>query len=360
MTPSKLPLLAITMGDPAGVGPEIIVKALARPRLWKVCRPLVIGVPEIMEKARASVGGRLPVRAVRRGIRQAKKPEIRVLPATPEILKNVAWGRLDPRCGRAQVDFIRKAVEMASAGKVHGVVTCPIHKEGLRDAGVAYPGHTEMLADWTGAPSHAMMLVGEHLRVVPVTLHSSLKEAIAGLCREGIERAVGLTHRALRDWFGFPSPRMAVAGLNPHAGDGGLFGSEEEGIIRPAVQACRDKGIPVEGPFSPDAVFRMAADGRFDAVIAMYHDQGLIPLKLLDRDNAVNLTLGLPIIRTSVDHGTAYDIAGTGQAAEGSLVAAILMAARLASMHFALDRSEPADRGRKTGSAGCRTPNANP
>jgi 4-hydroxythreonine-4-phosphate dehydrogenase len=236
------------------------------------------------------------------------------------------------------------------------MVTCPIHKKGLQAAGVAYPGHTEMLADWTGASSHAMMLTGEHLRVVPVTLHASLKEAIAGIRPEGIEQVIGLTHAALRDWFGFPSPRMAVAGLNPHAGDGGLFGSEEERIIQPAVQASRRRGILVEGPVSPDAVFLMAADGRFDAVVAMYHDQGLIPLKLLDRDNAVNLTLGLPVIRTSVDHGTAYDIAGTGQASEGSLLAAILMAARLASITLGVRRSAFSER-RDMGSQR-RTPNA--
>ncbi len=336
---SDLPILGITMGDPAGVGPEILVKALSCDNPWRICRPVVLGDPGVMERARALLREGISIRVISEVPEEGHwSREIRVLPCTGESLQGISWGKLDPRSARAQVDFIRRAVALALEGKVHAVVTAPIHKGGLEWAQVPYPGHTEMLADWTGTTEFAMMLAGEHLRVVPVTLHQSLREAILSLTPDGIQRTIRLAHRALREWFGFPAPRLAVAGLNPHAGDEGLFGNEEQEIIRPAADACRAEGMQVDGPLPPDAVFRMAVDGRFDAVVAMYHDQGLIPLKLLDRDNAVNLTLGLPIIRTSVDHGTAYDIAGTGKASEGSLLAAMEMAARLARIKFGLRR----------------------
>lgn len=326
----KPPVLGITMGDPAGIGPEVIVKALARDEIWQRCVPIVIGDPKVMEEARSLSPNAPPIRVVEDVPGHHPREEIIVLPSTSEDLSGIRWGEMDPRCGRAQVDFIRRAVELAVARRIHAVVTGPIHKGGLRWARVPYPGHTEMLADWTGAREFAMMLAGEHLRVVPVTLHMGLAEAISALSVEGILRVVRLTHRSLKGWFGVHEPRLGVAGLNPHAGEGGLFGKEEVDIIGPSVERSREEGILAEGPFPPDAVFRMAVDGRFDAVVAMYHDQGLIPLKLLDRDNAVNITLGLPIIRTSVDHGTAYDLAGRGEASEGSMVAAICLAARLA------------------------------
>lgn len=326
----KPPVLGITMGDPAGIGPEVIVKALARDEIWQRCVPIVIGDPKVMEEARSLSPNAPPIRVVEDVPGHHPREEIIVLPSTSEDLSGIRWGEMDPRCGRAQVDFIRRAVELAVARRIHAVVTGPIHKGGLRWARVPYPGHTEMLADWTGAREFAMMLAGEHLRVVPVTLHMGLAEAISALSVEGILRVVRLTHRSLKEWFGVHEPRLGVAGLNPHAGEGGLFGKEEVDIIGPSVERSREEGILAEGPFPPDAVFRMAVDGRFDAVVAMYHDQGLIPLKLLDRDNAVNITLGLPIIRTSVDHGTAYDLAGRGEASEGSMVAAICLAARLA------------------------------
>jgi 4-hydroxythreonine-4-phosphate dehydrogenase len=325
-----LPLIAITMGDPAGVGPEVILKALSRPEPWELCRPLVLGDPTIMERASRVLGGVMPIRVLN-SVREPVNPkEVALMRATREELGRTRWGKVDPRCGRAQVDFLRKAVELAMAGEVQAVVTAPIHKVGLRLAGVPFPGHTEMLAAWTGAQSFAMMLAGKSLRVVPVTLHCSLKEALERITTQGIKDAARLAHEALRNWFGIPAPRLAIAGLNPHAGDGGLFGDEEERIISPAIKALQQEEIQVQGPMVPDAVFKMAADGLFDVVVAMYHDQGLIPLKLLERDQAVNLTLGLPIIRTSVDHGTAYDIAGTGKASEGSLLEALKLAARLA------------------------------
>jgi 4-hydroxythreonine-4-phosphate dehydrogenase len=324
------PIVGITMGDPAGIGPEIIIRALCQERIWKRCVPVVLGAPGILRKAMNGLGLALPVHMIREKCEIPGTRSVNVLQCTEENLDRVQWGRLDPRCGRAQVDFIRTGVDLALAGWIQALVTCPIHKKGLASADVSFPGHTEMLASWTETEEYAMMLVGEHLRVAPVTLHAPLKEAISALTGDHIQRVVRLTHRALKDWFAKDAPRLGVAGLNPHAGDEGLFGDEETRIILPAVAACRDAGIDVEGPFPPDSIFRQAIEGRFDAVIAMYHDQGMIPLKLLDRDNGVNLTLGLPIIRTSVDHGTAYDIAGQGIASEGSLLAAIELAAALA------------------------------
>lgn len=326
-----LPRIAITMGDPAGIGPEIILKALSKPQPWEVCQPLVVGAKTVLERARDFLGmGSLALKEVSGVAEAAVAGEIPVLPGTEEELGDVRWGRVDPRCGRAQVDFIRKAVDLAMAGQVQALVTAPINKVGLKLAGVGFPGHTEMLASWTKARRFAMMLVGARLKVVPVTLHCSLREAIEGLSRKLIQKTALLTQEALVKWFGIRRPTLAVSGLNPHAGEDGLFGREEETIIAPAVRSLRRRGVQIHGPISPDAVFPMAAEGAYDVVLAMYHDQGLIPLKLLERRQAVNLTLGLPIIRTSVDHGTAYDIAGKGLASDGSLLAAIELAARLA------------------------------
>lgn len=318
------------MGDPAGVGPEVILKALARPEPWEVCSPVVVGDPLVLERAAGVLGMEVSIRVLNSVPPGLSPRGLSVVKATGEDLVDVQWGKLDPRCGRAQVDFVRKAVQMALSGEIQAMVTAPIHKVGLKMAAVPFPGHTEMLVHWTGAKSFAMMLAGKRLRVVPVTLHCSLKEALERLSTEEIRKAAFLAYLALRGWFGISAPKLAVAGLNPHAGDQGLFGDEEDRIIAPAVSLLKQEGIQVSGPMVPDVVFRMAADGLFDAVVAMYHDQGLIPLKLLERNQAVNLTLGLPIIRTSVDHGTAYDIAGTGKASEGSLLEALMLAARLA------------------------------
>lgn len=291
---------------------------------------MVVGDPLVLQRAGELLGSKLPIRILDSLAEGLITGEVNVIRAGGENLEDVQWGKLDARCGRAQVEFLRKAVDMALAGEIQALVTAPIHKVGLKMAGVPFPGHTEMLATWTRAQSFAMMLAGRRLRVVPVTLHCSLKQALERLSTFGIQEAALLAHRALKDWFGISSPRLAIAGLNPHAGDQGLFGDEEERIIAPAVNLLKAQGIQVSGPMVPDAVFRMASDGLFDVVVAMYHDQGLIPLKLLERDRAVNVTLGLPIIRTSVDHGTAYDIAGTGKASEGSLLEALMLAARLA------------------------------
>ncbi len=324
------PLIAITMGDPSGIGPEIIAKALLRQEIWEICRPIVVGDLPTMERAIELLGTGQRTRPLRSLLEMSEVGEVPILQATAEDLRDSSWGQVDPRGGRAQVEFIKVAVDLALEGKVRAMVTAPINKVGLRLAGVSFPGHTEMLAHLTGAKRFAMMLAGEKLRVVPVTIHCSLKEAIESLSEDGIWEKGLLTHDALRSWFRVERPKLAVCGLNPHAGDGGLFGDEEQRIIEPAIERLRKEGIDAEGPMVPDAVFRMAAQGRYQAVLAMYHDQGLIPIKLLEMEKAVNLTLGLPIIRTSVDHGTAYDIAGKGIASEESLVQAIKLACKLA------------------------------
>jgi 4-hydroxythreonine-4-phosphate dehydrogenase len=239
-------------------------------------------------------------------------------------------GTPSPACGRAMYAYIAEAVRLTAQGEVDAITTAPINKKALADAGYSYPGHTELLAELTGTVDYAMMLAGEKLRVVPVTIHCALRDVFRLLTADKIAASIRIAHRSLREYFNLPQPSIAVAALNPHAGEGGLFGSEEETLIAPALEQARALGIGVSGPLPPDTLFYHAAAGRYDAVICMYHDQALIPLKLLHFDEAVNVTLGLPIIRTSVDHGTAYDIAGTGRANPASLVNALKMAAMMA------------------------------
>jgi 4-hydroxythreonine-4-phosphate dehydrogenase len=237
-------------------------------------------------------------------------------------------GRVSPEAGQAAADYIRRAVGLALEGQVAAVVTAPINKEALHAAGVPYAGHTEMLAALCGATDVAMLLVSGKLRVSHVSTHVSLRQAVERVSVERISRVADLTHQALKR-MGFAAPRIALAGLNPHAGEGGLFGTEEAEIIGPAAETGRAAGMDVTGPYPPDSIFLRASQGEFDAVIAMYHDQGHIPIKLLGFYEGVNVTLGLPIIRTSVDHGTAFDIVGTGRADERSLVAALRLAAQM-------------------------------
>jgi 4-hydroxythreonine-4-phosphate dehydrogenase len=286
-----LPRIAITVGDPAGIGPEIARKALADPRVTGVCEPVLYGPPE---------GSRF------------------------------APGQLSADAGRAAYDVIAAAVTDALAGRVDAIATAPINKEAFALAGLPWHGHTELLAHLTGTSSVAMMFYAEVLRVVLATIHIPLADVPAALTREELERIVRLTARELPR-FGYARPRIAVTGLNPHAGERGVLGREELIVHEPALAACRAGGIDVAGPFPADTVFARAVRGEFDVVVACYHDQGLIPIKLLAFGKAVNVTLGLPIIRTSVDHGTAFDIAGRGVADHGSLVEAIRLASRLAS-----------------------------
>jgi 4-hydroxythreonine-4-phosphate dehydrogenase len=336
-----VPVVGITMGDPAGIGPEIILKALRDPGGKRGYIPLVFGDPHVMEKARGLLDDPPSVVATNEVLGDVKGGGVLVVPSTEEDLSSITWGRLDERAGRAQYDFICRAVSMALEGNIDAVVTSPINKQGLKLAGVPFPGHTEMLAHMTGSNRVAMMLVGPKLRVVPATLHLPLSVAIKTLSVELIHQTVITVHKGLCELFSIAVPRIGVCGLNPHAGDGGIFGREESDLISPAIELCREQGICVEGPLPPDSAFSMAMEGRYDAVVAMYHDQGLIPVKLIHRGEAVNLTLGIPIIRTSVDHGTAYDIAGKGVAREESLIAALELAAELARKRVRSGASNP-------------------
>jgi 4-hydroxythreonine-4-phosphate dehydrogenase len=325
----KKPLIAITMGDPAGIGPEIILKALDLPRLFQSCCPLVIGDRKVLEKTAQRMGKSLSLKSIQEidRLKEFQKPgylfEASAIPA-----KRVIPGRPDPRWGPPALNYIRLAAEWALKGKVAAVVTGPISKEIIRQSVPTFTGHTEFLARQSGTRSFGMMLAGERLKVSLVTVHLSLKKAIRALNGHKILKTIELTQETMTRWFGVEGPRIAVAGLNPHAGEQGAFGSEEETVIRPAVETAREKGIQATGPYPPDTLFYWAARGRYDAVVALYHDQGLIPLKLLHFDKAVNITMGLPFIRTSVDHGTAFDIAGKGIAKPDSLIEAVTLAAR--------------------------------
>jgi 4-hydroxythreonine-4-phosphate dehydrogenase len=289
--PSKFlkPRIAITVGDPAGIGPEVAARASGDPRVLSTCEPVLYG---------------------------------------PTGADTFSPGRVSAEAGRAAYDVVVRAVEAAMKHEVDAIATAPVNKEAFRLAGLPWAGHTDLLAHLTGARHVAMMFHSDALCVVLATVHLALADVPAALTRASLEATIDLTARELPR-FGTLRPRIAVAGLNPHAGENGLFGGEELTIITPAVTACQARGIDVAGPFSADTLFVRARRGEFDVVIACYHDQGLIPVKLVAFGHAVNVTLGLPIVRTSVDHGTAFDIAGKGVADPESMVAAVLLAAKL-------------------------------
>ena len=320
------PRIAVTMGDPAGVGPEIVVQALRFPEVVSICRPVVYGDAGILRRAAAVLGQAVEVADGG----ESGPGRIVVRPLSSLSPGEVPFGRISEAGSRAMADYIREAARDALAGRADGVVTCPITKEGLKMAGVPFPGHTEFLADLCGGADVVMMLAGDRLRVALVTIHVALRKALELLSLPVIVRTIRITHDFFRKYMGTDAPRIAVAGVNPHAGEGGLFGDEEETMVAPAVAACRKEGIDASGPYPPDTLFFRAYRGEFDVVVAMTHDQGLIPLKLVHFEDGVNVTMGLPVIRTSVDHGTAYDIAGKGVASPGSLLAAIRLAAAMA------------------------------
>ena len=324
------PLIGITLGDPAGIGPEIIIKALADRRLYEVVRPVVFGDHAVLADAMKRITSPQEIRVRQKLTGVGENPLEIDLFAVSDLPKgSIMPGHPVPDGGKAMVQSILKAVEMAQAGEIQGMVTCPISKALMQRVGYLYEGHTQFIAEKTGSKEYVMMLAGTRLRVVLVTIHCALQEVAGLLSIENVYRTIRVTARALVHDFGKVSPVIGVAALNPHAGEESLFGSEEQEIIHPAVEKARGEGIEAEGPFPADTLFWKAAHGRYDAVVAMYHDQGLIPLKLLHFSDAVNVTLGLPIIRTSVDHGTAYDIAGTGKADPSSLKAAVRMAAQM-------------------------------
>ena len=281
------------MGDPKGIGPEVIQKALRRSEIQRLCQPIVFGNPEFFDWKKS-----------------------RPLTAT--------------ECGRLSAHYIEQAVHAVLKGEIDAIVTGPISKKNLQKAGYPFPGHTEFLAHLTNASEVRMMMAGPKLRVVLATLHEPIRQVASLLTKESLLKTIELTHQSLKSWFGIKKPKIAVAALNPHAGESGIFGDEEKTKILPTIQAARALKIQASGPYPPDTVFYRAVQGEFDVVVALYHDQGLIPLKLLHFEEAVNITLGLPFIRTSVDHGTAFDIAGKGIANATSMVAAITLAATLA------------------------------
>ena len=323
------PRLLITMGDVAGVGPEIIARAW--PELLDLCSPLVVGDPNWLRRGLELV--QTPARVVavgRPGEIEAATDVVPCLPGSGQDLSQVTTGRVSAAAGRAAYDFLCTAIDRTLAGEADGIVTAPLHKEGLRAAGLPYPGHTEILAERTAVQQFAMVLYSGGLGVDHVTLHMALREVFHHLSAEAVLEKARLLDGVLTRLLE-RRPRLGVAALNPHASDGGLFGDEEAAIIQPAVVAARATGIEATGPWPSDTLFVRASRGEFDGVVAMYHDQGHIALKLLGGLQAVNISAGLPLVRTSVAHGTAYDIAGRGVADGASLVEAARIAARLAA-----------------------------
>lgn len=324
------PIIAVTMGDPCGIGPEIITRALVDPKVRTVCQPLVLGDAEALRRALTMTGVPLSIAPCTDITSMDYRPDtIPLLPTSSLTPDEMAYTRPTAASGAAMVRAITEAARLCLDGTVAAMATAPINKEAMNRAGFAYPGHTELLAELTGASDFVMMLAGDRLRVTLVTIHETLADVPRLVSTEQVLMTIRVTHRDLDCYFR-KNPRIAVLALNPHCGEGGMFGHEETRIIAPAIEAARAEGINATGPHSADTLFHFAVQGNYDAVVCMYHDQGLIPLKLLHFDDGVNVTLGLPIIRTSVDHGTAYNLAGTGSASEASMAAAIRMAAAMA------------------------------
>ncbi|MCC6389211.1 MAG: 4-hydroxythreonine-4-phosphate dehydrogenase PdxA [Bryobacterales bacterium] len=312
------PTVALTMGDPAGIGPEIVLKALADESLRALANWIV-------------VGDRKPLEMIDAAGLDALASEAGMAWQDPGAIEgeDFAFGRSDARCGKAGLEYVRLATLLCLEGKAQAMVTAPLNKEAVAMSGIPFTGHTEFIAELCGSSESRMLLINDHLRVAHVTTHVSLRRACE-LQPERILRTIELATDAVR-LIGYADPRVAVCGLNPHAGEHGLFGTEDEQFIAPAVEQAKAKGIRCEGPIPGDTVFLKAARGGYDLVIAMYHDQGHIPIKLLDFEHTINVSIGIPIIRTSVDHGTAFDIAGRGIADAGSMKAAMRLAARMGS-----------------------------
>ena len=325
MTP---PPIAVTMGDPAGIGPEIVARTFADPAFHEHNHALVVGDAGRLERAAGVVGATLKVNRISGPEDAAPETGSADVIQVGELPIDLPFGRLDPGAGDAAFRYVERATRLAGSGRVAAIATAPLNKEAMHLAGHEYPGHTEILADLTGTENYAMMLVTEELKVIHVSTHVSLREAVERAQPERELAVIRLAHESLRK-LGVESPRVAVAGLNPHAGENGLFGTEDLEKIRPAVEAAADEGIDASGPWAPDTVMMRARRGHFDVVVVQYHDQGHIPIKLMGFDTGVNVTVGLPFFRTSVDHGTAFDIAGTGEADHASMKAALDLARTL-------------------------------
>ncbi|MGG3562382.1 4-hydroxythreonine-4-phosphate dehydrogenase PdxA [Neobacillus rhizosphaerae] len=327
------PIIAITMGDAAGVGPEIIIKALENQAIFDMCNPVVIGDSTILTRAVNFVGSELKINSI------SETEEARYEQGTVECLDlkllsdQLPVGKVSKEAGNASFRYLEKAISLAKEQKIDAICTAPLNKEALHLAGHLFPGHTEILAELTGTEDFAMMLTAPKLRVIHVTTHVGLIKAVEMINPTRVYNVIQLADQTLKK-AGIPSPKIAVCGINPHAGENGLFGNgEEEEKITPAVQKAVLEGIEVVGPLPADTLFFRATRGDFDMIVAMYHDQGHGPIKVLGLESGVNITVGLPIIRTSVDHGTAFDIAGKGIASEESLVEAIRQAVELAPKH---------------------------
>jgi 4-hydroxythreonine-4-phosphate dehydrogenase len=323
------PLIAVTMGDPAGIGPEIIARTFDEEDFRKHNRTIVVGDAGILERA-----ARLLDLALRANV-VAEPEDARFEPGSVDVLsetelpEDLPFGELDTRAGDAAFRYVERATHLASEGRVGAIATAPLNKEAMHLAGHKYPGHTEILAELTNTKEYAMMLVTDELKVIHISTHVSLREAIERARTERELAVIRLAHESLKK-LGVESPKVAVAGLNPHAGENGLFGTEDAEQIAPAVAAAVEEGIEATGPHPPDTVMMRARTGVYDIVVVQYHDQGHIPIKLMGFDTGVNVTVGLPFFRTSVDHGTAFDIAGTGKADPASLRAALDLARKLA------------------------------
>lgn len=333
----NLPVIAITMGDPSGVGPEIISKVYLDKNIHEICRPVVVGDPGVMAEY---AGDSLEILEISSCMElSGNSDRMEIIGISNLDKKDYSPGKSSFEGGTAMVKAILKAAELAMGAEVSAIVTCPINKALMNRVGYNFDGHTQLIANLTETKEYVMMLAGSKLRVTLVTIHCSIGEVPSSITKENIFRTIKITANALKNDFGIGNPHVAVTALNPHAGEEGLFGNEEKLIIKPAIEKAISEGYNVTGPLPADTLYPKAVMGEYDAVVNMYHDQGLIPLKLLHFSDGVNITLGLPVIRTSVDHGTAYDIAGKGIADHRSLESAIIMAT-----HIASNRSKSTDK----------------
>lgn len=328
----KKPIIGITMGDPSGIGPEICVKALLEKQVIDLCSPIIIGDARFIKSALSLLKKtEIKINSFH-NIKQADFSSagiINILDLGNADPKKLKPGQVSAESGKASIEYVEKAIKLAQNGEISAIATGPINKEAINKAGYHFQGHTELFAKRTNTKDFGMMFVSSHFWLILATTHMPISKVSKSLTKEKVLNAIRLSNNAITK-FRKKKPKIGVAGLNPHAGESGLFGDEEEKIIKPAIEAAVKEGINASGPYSPDIIFNMAKSGMFEVIVAMYHDQGLIPLKLLSFNKSVNLTVGLPIIRTSVDHGTGFDIVGKGWANPGSLIEAIKVASHLA------------------------------
>ena len=334
------PILGITMGDPAGIGPEITIRSLTLEEIYDCCRPIVIGDARVLAQEKNAYGLKPDIKVVNAvGDALFQWGTIDLLDLNNVQIDHLRMGEVQAMAGKAAYEYVEKGVQLALRHEIHGIATAPLNKEALNKAGYPYPGHTEILAELTGSSDFNMMFLTPNLRVILVTIHLPLREACKLVKKDRILKTIRLANETLES-MGIHEPRIAVAGLNPHAGESGMFGYEEVKEIEPAIQMVRENGLNVTGPVPPDTVFWRATKGEFDIVVAMYHDQGCIPIKLLGFEVGVNMTVGLPIIRTSVDHGTAFNHARNRIGANpNSLVEAIRVATKLAQDKYGSEKT---------------------